>query len=111
MKIEETLIAVWRQALDENANIVELEGRRYPVLRTQRLRLRQVDFEFEGEALRGIEQNPKTRSPWAAMARAGEKVMQFTASGRFFANVANGKVTLYRPGAAGEQGNKPRSKA
>ena len=96
MKLEETLTAVYRQALEENVNIVELQGQRYPVHRTRRLRLRQVDFEFEGQALRGIEQNPSTRSKWAEMARAGKKVMQFTAEGSFFANVADGKVTLYR---------------
>ena len=57
MTREEALVAVWRQVLAENANLVQLEGRRYPVRRTQRRRLRQVDFEFAGEALRGIEQN------------------------------------------------------
>jgi len=108
MKLEDALVAVWRQALGENANIVELEGRRYPVGRTQRRRLRQVDFEFEGQSLRGIEQNPETRSRWAALARAGQNVMQFTSEGRFFANVADGKVTLYRKLAASEK--KPRPK-
>jgi len=95
MKLEEALVAVWRQALAENANLVELEGRRFPVRRTQRRRLRQVDFEFAGEALRGIEQNPETKSRWAAMARAGQKVMQFTSGGVYVANVANGKLTWY----------------
>jgi len=96
MKLEEALVEVWRQALKENANLVELEGRRYPVRRTQRRRLRQVDFEFAGETLRGIEQNPETRSRWAELARAGQKVMQFTSGGGYLANVANGKLTLYR---------------
>lgn len=96
MKLEDALLAVWRQALEEDANLVELEGRRYPVRRTRRLRLRQVDFECEGQELRGIEQNPETKSRWAEMARAGGKVMQFTAAGRFFGNVADGKLTLYR---------------
>ena len=96
MKLEEALVAVWRQALEENANLVELEGRRFPVRRTQRRRLRQVDFEFAGEAIRGIEQNPETKSRWAELARAGQKVMQFTVGGRYIANVANGKLTWYR---------------
>jgi hypothetical protein len=96
MTLEEALVAVWRQALEENANLVELEGQRYPVRRTRRLRLRQVDFEFEGRELRGIEQNPETKSRWAQMARAGEKVMQFTSGGRFFANVAGGRINWYR---------------
>lgn len=109
MTLEEALVAVWRQALEEDANIVELEGRHFPVRRTQRLRLRQVDFEFQGRALRAIEQNPQTKSRWAAMARAGEKVMQFTDGARFFANVAGGKVTLYRRIAASKK--KPRLKS
>src|SRR5437879_10063795 len=96
MKLEEALVEVWRQALKENANLVELDGRRYPVRRTQRRRLRQVDFEFAGETLRGIEQNPETRSRWAELARAGQKVMQFTSGGGYLANVANGKLKLYR---------------
>ena len=71
------------------------------LFRSQRRRLRQVDFEFAGETLRGIEQNPETRSRWAELARAGQKVMQFTSGGGYLANVANGKLTLYRkPGPA-----------
>lgn len=107
MKLDEVLVAVWRQALDENANIVEVAGHRYPVRRTARQRLRQVDFEFEGRALRGIEQNPQTRSRWAAIARDGGKVMQFTEDGRFFANVADGSLTLYRRGS-GEKKSGPK---
>ncbi len=103
MQLEEALVAVWRQALVENANLVELGGRRYPVRRTQRRRLRQVDFECEGEPLRGIEQNPETKSRWAEMARAGKKVMQFTSGGRFIGNVAEGKITLYRKAASAEK--------
>lgn len=96
MTLEQALVAVWRQALVENANLVELEARRFSVRRTQRRRLRQVDFEYAGEPLRGIEQNPETKSRWAKMARAGKKVMQFTSGGRYLANVAEGKVTFYR---------------
>ena len=95
MTLEEALLAVWRQALEENANIVELAGRRYPVQRTKRRRLRQVDFELDGQPLRGIEQNPETKSRWAELARAGQKVMQFTSGGRYLANVADSKLTLY----------------
>jgi hypothetical protein len=97
--LEETLLSVWRQALSENANLVEIAGRRFPVRRTSRLRLRQVDFELGGAAMRGIEQNPGTRSRWARLAGDGAKVMQFTAGGRFFANVADGKLTLYENAA------------
>jgi len=103
MNLEEALVAVWRQALLQNANLVEVEGRRFPVRRTQRRRLRQVDFEFAGEALRGIEQNPETKSRWAELARAGKKVMQFTSGGRYLANVADGELTLYRKPGRGEK--------
>jgi hypothetical protein len=103
MTLDEALMAVWRQALEENANLVEIEGRRFPVRRTARQRLRQVDFEFEQESLRGVEQNPATRSRWAEMARAGTKVMQFLSGGRYLANVAAGKVTFYRKAAGGKK--------
>jgi hypothetical protein len=100
MTLEEAMLAVWRQALVENANLVELDGRRFPVQRTRRRRLRQVDFELDGQPLRGIEQNPETSSRWAELARAGQKVMQFTSGGRYLANVADGKITLYSKPAA-----------
>jgi len=99
VKLEEALVAVWRQALEENANIIELEGQRYPVRRTTRKRLRQVDFSFGGQPLRGIEQNPETASRWAKLAREGHRVMQFTAGGRYIANVVDGKVNSYQKSA------------
>jgi hypothetical protein len=43
----------------------------------------------------GFEQNPKTTSRWAQMARSGKKVMQFIRDGRYVAVVADGKLTLY----------------
>lgn len=112
MTLDEALVAVWRQALKENANLIELEGRRFPVRRTQRRRLRQVDFEFEGEPIRGIEQNPESKSHWAELARAGQKVMQFTSAGRYLANVADGKLTFYRrPAVAGKETAPKRGKS
>jgi hypothetical protein len=36
-----------------------------------------VDFVLDGNEIRGLEQNPETKSRWAQMARSGEKVMQF----------------------------------
>ncbi len=111
MTLEEALLSVWRQALQENANLVELEGGRYPVRRTKRQRLRQVDFEFGGASLRGIEQNPDTRSRWAQLARAGHKVMQFTHGGRYVGNIADGKLTLYPAAAAAVKELLPRRKS
>jgi hypothetical protein len=93
--LEETLLSVWRQTLVEGAKSVSLAGQSYPVHRTPRRSLCQVDFEFEGEPLRGLEQNPDTKSRWAQIARAGGKVMQFLSAGRYIGNVAAGKVTLY----------------
>jgi hypothetical protein len=107
MNLEEALLSVWRQVLEENANLVHLEGQNYPVRRTSRRRLRQVDFEFGGEAWRGIEQNPDTRSRWAQLAAAGAKVMQFTVAGRYRANVVDGKVTNYDKSTGARQASIP----
>jgi hypothetical protein len=93
---EQTLIEVWRQALVENAKVVVLGKERYTVRRTPKRGLRQVDFEFDGNEIRGLEQNPETKSRWAQMARAGQTVMQFLSEGRYMANVVDGKVTRYR---------------
>jgi len=71
--LDQALIEVWRQALVENATAIELDGNRYPVRRTPKRSLRQVDFVFEGEEIRGLEQNPETKSRWAQMARSGKK--------------------------------------
>jgi hypothetical protein len=95
---EQTLVEVWRQALVENADVVELGTERYPVRRTPKRRLRQVDFVFDGDEIRGLEQNPETKSRWAQLARAGKKVMQFLSEGRYVANVVDGKVTMYGAG-------------
>jgi hypothetical protein len=65
--LEETLIEVWRQVLVENAKVVVLGTDRYPVRRTPKRNLRQVDFVFDGNEIRGLEQNPDTKSRWAAV--------------------------------------------
>jgi hypothetical protein len=57
-----------------------------------------VDFVFDGNTIRGLEQNPETKSRWAEMARSGIKVMQFLSGGRYVANVVDAKVTLYGRG-------------
>jgi hypothetical protein len=93
--LEETLVEVWRQVLVENADVVALGAKRYPVRKTPKRRLRQVDFAFERSEIRGLEQNPETKSRWAQMARSGKKVMQFISEGRYVANAVDGKVTLY----------------
>jgi hypothetical protein len=106
MTLEEAMVKVWRQALVEGAAEVELDGKTFAVRETPRKRLREVDFVFDGQpsretirdtkiVLRGLEQNPKTESRWAQLARAGHKVMQFLSAGRYVGNVVDGKVTLY----------------
>jgi hypothetical protein len=95
LTFDETLIEVLRQTFAEGAQAVVLGTERYPIVRTSKRRLRQVDFVFEGKEIRGLEQNPDTKSRWAAMARNGKKVMQFLVEGRYVANVVDGKVTHY----------------
>jgi hypothetical protein len=96
MDLEEVLLAVWRQVLVDGVEAVELAGRRFPVHLTPRKNLRQVDFTFRGKPFRGLEQNPRTGSHWAELARSGARVMQFLSSGRYIAVVVNGEVTLYK---------------
>jgi hypothetical protein len=93
--LKETLIDVWRQALVENAGHIVLGTERYFVRRIPKRGVRQVDFMFDGNEIRGLEQNLETKTRWGQMARSGKKVMQFLSEGRYLANVADGKVTLY----------------
>lgn len=97
LSFEQALIDVWRQTLVENAKAVELGSERYPVRSTPKRGLRQVDFVFEENEIRGLEQNRQTKSRWAQMARSGKKVMQFLSEGRYVANVVDGKVNFYGP--------------
>jgi hypothetical protein len=93
--LEDILVSVWRQVLIENSKAVLLDGRTFPVRQTSRSKLREVDFEFEGQTLRGLEQNPNTKSRWAQLARAGKKVMQFLSGGKYVAVVVDGKAQIY----------------
>ena len=95
LTFEDTLVEVWRQALVERLKTVALRSGTYPVRTTATKRLRQVDFEFEGDSFRALEQNPKTRSRWAVLAHKGAKVMQFLENGKYIAVVVDGKVTRY----------------
>ncbi|HXN28985.1 MAG TPA: hypothetical protein VN902_17785 [Candidatus Acidoferrales bacterium] len=101
LSFDETLIGVWRQALVDEADVVKVGSDRYPVTQSKAKRLRQVAFVFGRNTIMGIEQNPKTKSRWAAMARAGKKVMQFIQDGRYIAVVADGKVIMYGKSRAG----------
>lgn len=104
MTLEEAMVAVWRAALAEGGKKVELDGQNFAVRETPRKRLREVDFVFGGQVLRGVEQNPETGSHWAQLAREGHKVMQFLVAGRYVGNVVDGRVTKY--GGKKEDGEK-----
>ena len=95
MTLEETLIAVWQQALIEGKAVVELSDGRYPVERTHAKKLRTVDFSYQSHRLTGIEQNPQTASRWAELARQGKRIMQFSYTGRYIGNVCEGKLARY----------------
>src|SRR5579864_2605553 len=100
--LEKTLISMWRQVLVEDAKTVALESGSYPVRRTSRSKLRDVDFWFEDQMLRGLEQNPKTNSRWAQLAREGKRVVQLLMDRRYIANVVDAKVQFYGRGSRGE---------
>jgi hypothetical protein len=94
--LEATLLSVWQHALIDKKKTVELDGETYPVRQTAKSKLKQVDFRFEDRELRGLEQNPNTKSRWARMAREGKEVMQFLEQGKYVAVVVDGKVHVYR---------------
>ena len=100
MELEDVLISVWRQSLVDGASTVEIDGHSFPVLTTSRRRLRQIDFRWGDTRIRGLEQNPDTKSRWAALAREGKRVMQFLDGGRYIAVVVDGKVHTYKFGPA-----------
>jgi hypothetical protein len=98
--LEDVLVHVWRQTLVEDRKSVEIDGDPCPVKSTPRRGLKQIDFQFDGKHLRGLEQNPDTKSRWAAMAREGKKVMQFLDGGRYLAVVSDGRVHHYQKSRA-----------
>jgi len=101
--LEAILISVWRQAMVEEAKTVSVDGGSFAVRKTSRSRLREVDFRFAGQQLRGLEQNPETASRWAQLAREGQKVMQFLSEQRYIAVVVDGKVQFYGKAARGDR--------
>jgi hypothetical protein len=93
--LDQAFLEVWRQAMVDEAKTVSLGDRIYPVRKTAGKRLRQVDFEVDGNDYRGLEQNPNTKSRWAELARKGSKVMQFLQSGKYVAVIVDGKITHF----------------
>jgi hypothetical protein len=92
---DDVLIEVWRQALVDGSSAVKIGGQSFPVRKTASKRLVEVDFNFDGQPYRGIQQNPNTKSGWAHLARKGAKVMQFLQAGKYVAVVVDGEVTHY----------------
>jgi hypothetical protein len=87
---------VFRQ-LDAGKRLIETPDGSYRVKRTSKQGLRMCEFVVDGHPYKAIEQNPNTRSRWAALAREGHKVVQFldAATGRFVAVAVDGKVHMY----------------
>jgi hypothetical protein len=93
--LDEALLSVWRQALVDGKERVRLGDDSYPIQHTAKSKLAQVDFEFAGQRVRGLEQNPATSSRWAELARKGAKVMQFLINGRYIAAISDAKITHF----------------
>jgi hypothetical protein len=93
---ESALLSVWQQSLVDKKKIVEIDGETYSAKQTTKSKLKQIDFRFEGRELRGLEQNPNTKSRWAKLAKEGKKVMQFLEAGRYIAVVVDGKIQIYK---------------
>src|SRR5260221_22817 len=100
---DEALLSVWRQALVERKKRVVVGDDSYPVQRTAKRKLAQVDFEFAGQRIRGLEQNPATASRWAELARKGAKVMQFLIGGRYIAAVSDDQITHFGKAIEGKR--------
>jgi hypothetical protein len=99
--LDEILLSVWRQALVERKKRIIVGDGSYPALSTAKRKLVQVDFEFDGQKIRALEQNPATASRWAQLARKGAKVMQFLIAGRYFAAISDGEITHFHKKTTG----------
>jgi hypothetical protein len=94
--LDSALLSVSQQSLVDKKKTVTLDDATYPVRQTSKSKLKQIDFRFEGRELRGLEQNPNTRSRWAKLAREGKQAMQFLEQGEYAAVVVEGKVHTYK---------------
>ena len=83
ISLEDALLNVWRQSLVENKKTVTLEGETFPVRSTATRKLKQIDFQFDGKDLRGLEQNPDTKSRWAAMAQRQLQLTTHLSMGKY----------------------------
>ncbi len=95
MNADDALISVWRQVLVEGKIKIKLERDEYSVAFLHAKKLKMVEFDFGDFRIAGIEQNPKTTSRWAELARAGQRIMQFRCQGRYIANVCEERILRY----------------
>src|SRR5580704_10288145 len=95
--LETVLVSVWQQSMIDKKKTIDLDGETYNVRQTSKSKLKQIDFRFEDRDVRGLEQNPNTKSRWAKLAREGKQVMQFLEHGRYIAVVVDGTVHVYKP--------------
>jgi len=95
MTLEDTLTSVWRQVMVDKKELVGLGQDTYKVISLRAKKLKMVAFRAGDFAITGIEQNPKTTSRWAELARQGKRIMQFRYKGRYIANVREGKLLRY----------------
>jgi hypothetical protein len=95
MTLPEALISVWQQVLTEGKPVVRLGEKSYSVGKTRSRKLRTVEFLFGPHEIVGLEQNPQTQSRWAALARQGKRIMQFSCQGRYIGNVVEGRLNRY----------------
>jgi hypothetical protein len=95
MTLGETLISVWQQSLADGKDEVKLAGESFAVTVFRAKKLRSVELRYGELSIMGIEQNPKTGSRWAVLARQGNRIMQFRCNGRYVANVCEGKLLRY----------------
>jgi hypothetical protein len=93
--IEDVFVSVQIQVLTHGLKTATVGDKTFPVRVTPKEKLKQVDFRFQERDFHGLEQNPKTKSRWATMARGGKKVMQFLEGGRYVAVVVDGKYIPY----------------
>jgi hypothetical protein len=60
--LEATLLSVWQQGFINKKESVEVGGESFPIRQTAKSKLKQVDLRFEDRELRGLDQNPSTKS-------------------------------------------------
>ena len=74
-------------AIFSDTNIVEIDGKTYPIELTSRSKLRKVSFED----LTFLEQNPMKDSQWAEKAREGHRIMWVMRGRKYLIRVMDGK--------------------